>query len=102
MESLYYLKFNNNCRYCFSPFGVSLGIKSTKPKRAPNNELLEETFAKNSKWNHKEVVGLAKRLDWTERQVERWLRMRRAQGKPSTLIKFCESRYDPNNILIFY
>lgn len=79
-------------RYCFSPFGVSLGIKSTKPKRAPDNKILEETFIKNNKWNHKEVVGLAKRLDWTERQVERWLRLRRAQGKPSTLVKFCESR----------
>lgn len=79
-------------RYCFSPFGLSLGIKSTKPKKVPNNDMLEERYARNSKWNHKEVTGLAKRLDWTERQVERWLRLRRAQDKPSTLVKFCESR----------
>lgn len=78
-------------RHCFSPFGISLGIKSTKPKRAPSNSLLEETFSKNSKWSHKEITGLAKRLDWTDRQVERWLRLRRAQGKPSTLVKFCEN-----------
>ncbi|CAI6349318.1 unnamed protein product [Macrosiphum euphorbiae] len=80
-------------KYCFSPFGLSLGIKSTKPKKVPNNDLLEDMFARNSKWNHKEVVGLAKRLDWTERQVERWLRLRRAQDRPSTLIKFCESSW---------
>jgi len=36
-------------------------------------------------------LALAKQLDWSERQVERWLRLRRSQDKPSTLIKFCES-----------
>lgn len=29
----------------------------------------------------------------TERQVERWLRLRRAQDKPSTLTKFCENTW---------
>lgn len=37
-------------------------------------------------------MGLAKQLDWTERQVERWLRLRRSQDRPSTLTKFCENR----------
>lgn len=37
------------------------------------------------------VLALAKQLDWSERQVERWLRLRRSQDKPSTLTKFCES-----------
>nr|CAD7573744.1 unnamed protein product [Timema californicum] len=31
------------------------------------------------------IVGLAKQLDWSERQVERWLRLRRSQDRPSTL-----------------
>ncbi|KPI99069.1 LAG1 longevity assurance-like 6 [Papilio xuthus] len=39
------------------------------------------------------VIGLAKQLDMTERQVERWWRMRRSQDKPSTLVKFCENSW---------
>ncbi|KAJ9596203.1 hypothetical protein L9F63_027173, partial [Diploptera punctata] len=35
----------------------------------------------------------AKQLDWSERQVERWLRHRRSQDKPSTLTKFCETSW---------
>lgn len=37
------------------------------------------------------ILALAKQLDWSERQVERWLRLRRSQDKPSTLTKFCEN-----------
>lgn len=40
-----------------------------------------------------QVVALAKQLDMTERQVERWWRMRRSQDKPSTLVKFCENAW---------
>ncbi|KAI4491287.1 hypothetical protein M0802_010220 [Mischocyttarus mexicanus] len=38
-------------------------------------------------------LALAKQLDWTERQIERWLRLRRSQDKPSTLTKFCENSW---------
>jgi len=37
------------------------------------------------------MQGLAKQLDWSERQVERWFRQRRTQDKPNTLRKFTES-----------
>lgn len=40
-----------------------------------------------------QITSLAKQLDWSERQVERWLRLRRAQDKPSTLTKFCENSW---------
>lgn len=40
-----------------------------------------------------QITALAKQLDCTERQVERWLRLRRAQDKPSTLTKFCENSW---------
>ncbi|KAJ6634144.1 Ceramide synthase 6, partial [Pseudolycoriella hygida] len=39
------------------------------------------------------VVGLVKQVDLTERQIERWWRLRRAQDKPSTLEKFCEASW---------
>lgn len=42
---------------------------------------------------HSQITALAKQLDWSERQVERWLRLRRSQDRPSTLTKFCENRY---------
>ncbi|XP_015124479.1 ceramide synthase 6 [Diachasma alloeum] len=77
-------------RYCFAPFGKSLGIKP-RTKKAPPNPLLEKAYTKRMK--HKQVTALAKQLDCTEREVERWLRLRRAQGKPSTLTKFCENSW---------
>lgn len=40
-----------------------------------------------------QICGLAKQLDMTERQVERWWRLRRSQDKPSTLVKFCENMW---------
>lgn len=78
-------------RYVYIPFGLLLGIKGSKPKKAEPNETLERAYKNNGKMKHKEIIGLAKQLDWTERQVERWLRLRRAQERPSTLIKFTEN-----------
>lgn len=40
-----------------------------------------------------QVIGLTKQVDMTERQIERWWRYRRAQDKPSTLMKFCENSW---------
>ena len=34
-----------------------------------------------------------KQSDFTERQIERWWRLRKAQDKPSTLVKFCENSW---------
>lgn len=36
---------------------------------------------------------MSKQTDLTERQVERWWRRRRAQDKPTTLVKFCENSF---------
>uniref|UniRef100_A0A1B6IBE6 TLC domain-containing protein n=1 Tax=Homalodisca liturata TaxID=320908 RepID=A0A1B6IBE6_9HEMI len=78
-------------KFCFIPLGLYLGIKGSKHKKAVNNEILEKAYRQNIKMKHKEIVGMAKQLDWTERQVERWLRLRKAQDKPSTLTKFSEN-----------
>ncbi|XP_071573348.1 ceramide synthase 6 [Temnothorax nylanderi] len=77
-------------RYWFAPFGRSLNIKNTRSKRAVPNEILEKAYL-SKKTKRKQILALAKQLDWSERQVERWLRLRRSQDKPSTLTKFCES-----------
>ncbi|XP_063220176.1 ceramide synthase 6-like [Bacillus rossius redtenbacheri] len=80
-------------RFWFGPIGISLGIKNSKPKRAKPNEILEKAYRGKGKIKHKQIVGLAKQLSWTERQVERWLRLRRSQDKPSPLVKFCETSW---------
>ncbi|GBP45833.1 Ceramide synthase 6 [Eumeta japonica] len=43
--------------------------------------------------SREQICALAKHLDMTERQVERWWRLRRSQDKPSTLVKFCENAW---------
>ncbi|XP_014211823.1 ceramide synthase 6 [Copidosoma floridanum] len=79
-------------RFCFSPFGRYIGIKSNSSKKAPPNAILDKAY-NGKKIKQKQITALAKQLDWTERQVERWLRLRRAQDKPSKLTKFCESSW---------
>lgn len=76
--------------FCFTPLGLALGIKGNKVKKAVDNEILEKAF-KHVKTKHKDIAGLAKQLDWSERQVERWMRTRRQQERPSTLAKFAET-----------
>ncbi len=50
------------------------------------NPLIEEALKKNPKGilqNEKKILsGLAKQLDWSERQVERWIRRRNKQDRP--------------------
>lgn len=105
-------------RYWCAPFGKSLGIKHTRTKKAVPNDILEKAYI-SKKIKHKQVsvsienplifveirhnkyfksmniqfkiIALAKQLDWSQRQVERWLRLRCSQDKPSTLKKFCEN-----------
>ncbi|XP_039751742.1 ceramide synthase 6-like isoform X1 [Pararge aegeria] len=78
-------------RLIFAPFGRYLGIKDRKPKKPPPNPKLEAAYKANPRAHQQQVCGLAKQLDMSERQVERWFRLRRCQNKPSTLVKFCEN-----------
>jgi len=80
-------------RCWFSPLGISIGIKSSRPKKAPSNPTLEKAYISNKRLGHKQIQGLSKQLDWSERQVERWIRLRRIQDKPTTLVKFCENSW---------
>nr|CAD7203461.1 unnamed protein product [Timema douglasi] len=80
-------------RYLFAPLGVFLGIKTRKKRHLAPNEALKKVAHVNRKLTHSELVGLSKRLDLSERQVERLLRQQHAQYKPSTLVKFCETSW---------
>ncbi|XP_029833159.1 ceramide synthase 6 [Ixodes scapularis] len=81
-------------RVVFCPLGVRLGLKAHNGnRRAPDNHLLEKAFLSNGKMGYKQVQGLARQLEWTERRVQRWIRQRVLQEKPSTLAKFTESTW---------
>lgn len=80
-------------RFWIAPIGKSLGIRSSRPKKASPNPILEEAYEKSSRLGHKTVLSLVKQTDLTERQIQRWWRLRRAQDKPSTLVKFCENTW---------
>jgi len=77
------------------PLGHLNGLRSARPykNQVPENAILEKAFllSPKGKINYKQYQGLAKQLDWSERQVERWIRMRRMMNRPSTLVKFVES-----------
>ncbi|XP_065206283.1 ceramide synthase 5-like [Planococcus citri] len=78
-------------KYCFCRLGLSLGLKYFKCKKAPSNPVLEKAYKLSNKWSHKDIIGLSKHTDLSERQVERWLRLRKMQDKPSIIFKFSES-----------
>lgn len=80
-------------RYQIAPIGKALGIKSTRPKKAPPNTVLDAAYAISTRLDQKKTDAFAKQTDLTPRQVERWWRIRRAQDKPSTLVKFCENSW---------
>lgn len=78
-------------RFCFCRLGLSLGLKYFKCKKAQSNAVLEKAYKASYKWSHKDIIGLSKQTDLSERQVERWLRLRKMQDKPSIIFKFSES-----------
>ncbi|KOB73171.1 Uncharacterized protein OBRU01_11060 [Operophtera brumata] len=76
--------------YIFHPLGRYLKISDFKEKASPN-EKLEAAYQESS--TSINVSSLAKQLDLSERQIERWWRLRRRQDKPTTLVKFSESMW---------
>ncbi|KPJ13011.1 LAG1 longevity assurance-like 6 [Papilio machaon] len=43
-------------KYWFAPFGKSLGIKNTRPKKAPSNPKLEAAYQASTKIRHKQGI----------------------------------------------
>jgi len=80
-------------RRLFKPLGISLGLKATKHKNPPTNDVLEKEYQllKSKKINKINSSKLALELGMGERQVDYWIKRRRLHGKPCTLDKFCET-----------
>jgi len=83
------------------PWGLSKGLKPTK-KVLVTNHVMEEAYvtSRRGSLKHTEIKALAKRLDWSERQVERWMFHRRQQNRPSQLVKLTE-RFEHSNMYPF-
>lgn len=78
-------------KFVFRRLGLHLGLKPLR--RVPTNNVLEEAFQlvaakKMPKINSQEM---ADKLGVPQRQVDYWIKRRKAQGKPGTLDKFCET-----------
>lgn len=79
-------------RYCFRPVAIACGVRNIQNKRVAPNPLLEKVYLNYNKYpSNKQLRGWAKRLDWSEHQVEEWIKLRLNQNKPSKVDKFCES-----------
>jgi len=80
-------------RYWFKPLALSLGLKATKHKSPPTNDVLEKEFQllKSKKITKINTAKLSLELGMKERQIDYWLKRRRLHGKPCTLDKFCET-----------
>ena len=77
-------------KYIFCPLGVIMGMRPGPRKRATPNENLEKIFLNRRKLRPIEIREKSKELNMTERQIERWLRQRKVQDKPTTVDKFGE------------
>ncbi|XP_077985772.1 ceramide synthase 6-like [Glandiceps talaboti] len=81
-------------RIIAAPIAKSVGISTKRFTKAQPNVILENVYKTVSKTPPKEqIVGCAKQLDWSPRQVERWFRRRRNQDMPPLLTKFSESSW---------
>ena len=93
------------CRCIFTPFAISRGLRVTRSQVTPN-DVLERAYRESTKgcFSASQVTGLAKQLDWTERQVERWIFKRKVKDKPSALVKLTESgwRFTYYSSLVIY
>lgn len=91
------MTINHSCRHGFRPFGKYLGLKENQNRKAQANGVLERRFQAQrdgklaSNLGPAELKALSQSTKLSERQVQRWMRKRSLQDKPSTLDKFCET-----------
>jgi ceramide synthetase len=72
-------------------FYSAMKLRSAPHKKAPQNDVLEEVFSERKNLSDTQIKEKALELSMTERQVERWLRQRKLQDRPTTLEKFSET-----------
>jgi len=79
--------------FVFAPIGLKNGLKKKvilEPSGRPNL-ILENAYRTMISQSQNQIDGLSKQLDWSVREVERWLRKRTKQDKSCKLNKFTEA-----------
>uniref|UniRef100_A0AAQ4R6S8 TLC domain-containing protein n=1 Tax=Gasterosteus aculeatus aculeatus TaxID=481459 RepID=A0AAQ4R6S8_GASAC len=79
-------------RLVAKPCAHILHIQAGVPRRAQPNAVLEKVFQSKCP-DTRQLEGLTKQLDWDQRKIERWFRVRRNQDRPGMQKKFCESMW---------
>ncbi|XP_060086056.1 ceramide synthase 4-like [Ylistrum balloti] len=77
-------------RLIFIPFGKQFGIRVKRPRNAVPNPILEVEYKKSKFPKEPVIESLVKKTSLTEREIQRWFRVRRQQGSPGNMQKFCE------------
>nr|XP_022304143.1 ceramide synthase 5-like isoform X2 [Crassostrea virginica] len=85
-------------RKCFEsfiakPIGLYFGIKDGKPKVVQPNSALENSYKVKKFPSEETIKALEKQTDLSERQIQRWFRMRRNQERPSQMKRFTEASW---------
>lgn len=60
----------------FRILGRAIGLKDGKRSLPPKNDVLEAEYSSSRKLDQSSICRLAKKLDMSERKIERWLRQR--------------------------
>ena len=76
----------------FKPWAIRQGVKVSQVKFIAANDTLERAYRSlaNQKPSGNQVKGLAKQLDWSVGQVQKWIYKRRFNDRPSDMAKITE------------
>ena len=85
------LRKPSNGSFDSSFFTLAMNLRAAPHRKAPQNGVLEEVFSERKTLSEEQIHEKAIELNMTERQVERWLRQRKLQDRPTTLEKFSET-----------
>ncbi|XP_046564322.1 ceramide synthase 5-like [Haliotis rubra] len=80
-------------RYVAAPIGRYYGLKDKRALKAAPNPYLEKIFAQNKTPDKNSFLSISKQTDLSVRQVERWFRIRRMEGRTIVLYRFTESSW---------
>ena len=78
-------------RFIAYPFSKLIGVPDVKRTPAAPNKILEKVFTTISKSPDAERIrGLAKELEWTDKQVRQWFYLKRSANRPTVMKKATE------------
>nr|UEK51526.1 ceramide synthase 6 [Parasacculina yatsui] len=89
-------------KFWWAPLGRMRGLRAAKTKRPLPVKQLETAYLKSRRWTHKQISQFAEELQMTERQVDRWLRLRKLQDSPDKLTRFTETGWQFSYYLFIF